>query len=156
MRYEIVGVLVASLLVGSTDIRAQAPPPGSGPFDISGFVRVIDGDTVELYIEGHRTGVGIIGIATSMGNTPCGREATNFLRSLIAGGAIRLEEDPTVAFDARKRRMYYAKLADRHLSAAIEMARAGFVKPDGRGNEAEQIAAAAREAAAARRGCVWR
>jgi endonuclease YncB( thermonuclease family) len=156
MRYQIIAVLVESLLVGWTGIRAQAPPPGSGPFDISGFVRVIDGDTFEVYIQGRQTGVGIIGITSPMGNTPCGRAATNFLRRLIGGGGIRLEEDPTFAFDVRKRRMYYTQLPDRASSAAVEMARAGLVKPDGRGVEAKAIAAAAAEAAAGGRGCVWR
>lgn len=121
---------------------AQAPPPGSGPIDFNGFVRVIDGDTFEVYIQGHRTGVGIIGIETAMGNTPCGVQATDLLWSLVASGRIRLEEDPEeTAFDARKRRMYRVVLDDGR-SAAVVMAESGFVVPTGKGIERNDIQAA--------------
>src|SRR5918996_390791 len=73
--------------------RAQAPLPGTGSFDIQGFVRVIDGDTFEVYINGRQSGIGIIGIRAPMGNTPCGRSATARLISYIGRGGIRLEED---------------------------------------------------------------
>jgi endonuclease YncB( thermonuclease family) len=135
-------------------IHAQAPPPGSGPVDFSGFVRVIDGDTFELYISGRRTGVGIIGIRVPMGNTPCGRLASDYLGELVASNQIRLEEDPiTPAFDTRKRRMYRVVLVDGR-SAAIAMAEAGFALPTGEGIEANDIAAAAGRAGGSRAGCV--
>ncbi|MCC7372444.1 MAG: hypothetical protein IT306_28790, partial [Chloroflexi bacterium] len=40
-----------------------APPAGSGSVDVTGYVRVIDGDTLEVGIEGSRMGVGILGLA---------------------------------------------------------------------------------------------
>ena len=138
------------LATGST--RAQAPPPGSGSFDLEGFVRVIDGDTLEAYINGRQSGIGIIGIRVPMGNTPCGKAASNLLESAISRG-LRLEEDLNIPYDARKRRMYYVKLPNGR-SAAVEMAFAGFALPTGQGIEAEEIAAAAADAAANHRGCV--
>ncbi len=103
---------------------------------------MIDGDTFELYIEGNRTGVGIVGIETAMGNTPCGRLATEYLWSLVASGRIRLEEDPEeTAFDERKRRMYRVVLDDGR-SAAVAMAESGFVLPNGKGIEKNEIQAA--------------
>ncbi len=115
-------------------------------------MRVIDGDTLEAYINGRQSGIGIIGIRVPMGNTPCGKAASNQLESAVSRG-LRLEEDLNIPYDARKRRMYYVKLPG-GLSAAIEMARAGFALPTGQGIEAAAIAAAAAEAAASHRGCV--
>jgi len=147
---------IAAFVLSLPSARAQAPPPGSGPIDFAGFVRVIDGDTFEIYIDGHQSGLGIVGIKVPMGNTACGRLATGFLESLIGGAGIRLEEDPIAsAYDPRKRRMYRLLLPDGR-SAAIEIAQAGFALPDGEGIEANEIAAAAADAAASRRGCVGR
>ena len=39
-----------------------APPPGSGPVDLTGFVRVYDGDTFEALIDGKRARIGLAGI----------------------------------------------------------------------------------------------
>jgi hypothetical protein len=64
-----------------------APPPGSGPVDVSSFVRVIDGDTIEAYLGGTRAGIGLIGVDAPMGNTACGRDAAA-LRTLVQGGQL--------------------------------------------------------------------
>ena len=50
-----------------------APPPGSGPVETRGFVRVIDGDTVEALVRGKRVGIGLAGIDAPPINTDCGR-----------------------------------------------------------------------------------
>ena len=81
-----------------------APPAGRGPYEVMGFVRVWDGDTIDVRINGTRVLVGLIGIDAPMGNTPCGREAAARLRALVRGG-VRLEEDPALTFDARGRRL---------------------------------------------------
>lgn len=125
---------------------AQAPPPGSGSVHFEGFVRVIDGDTFEVYINGHQTGIGIIGIEAPMGNTSCGVLATQALSQLMSSGRITLEEDPDVAFDARKRRMYYVVLSDGS-SAAVNMAASGLVRPTRQGRERQEVTTAAAAAA---------
>jgi endonuclease YncB( thermonuclease family) len=153
---ERLSVLTASLWLALTPApaRAQAPPPGSGPIDFGGFVRVIDGDTFEVYIDGHQSGIGIVGIRSAQGNTACGKEATAFLETLIGRGRIRLEEDPVAdPYDARKRRMYRLVLPDGR-SAAIAIARAGFARATGEGIEKNEIAAAAAAAAAGGGSCV--
>jgi endonuclease YncB( thermonuclease family) len=150
-----VAVIAFTVLGAAAVARAQALPPGSGPVDLPRFVRVIDGDTFEVYIQGRQTGIGLIGIRAPMGNTPCGKAATGFLRALLNQRTLRVEEDQQIAFDARKRRMYYLRI-DGQQSAAVEMARAGFATPDGTGIEAAEILAAARDAADAGRGCVTR
>src|SRR5947209_7032866 len=62
-----------------------APPAGSGPVDLSGPIRVIDGNTIETRINGNQVGIGIIGITAPMGNTPCGKAATTALSALLEG-----------------------------------------------------------------------
>src|SRR5687767_12379973 len=81
-----------------------APPLGSGDIDHQGFVRVIDGDTVEVRIAGSLVGIGFIGVEAPMGNTDCGKQATAKLWSLVAAG-LYAAEDPETAFDERGRRM---------------------------------------------------
>lgn len=127
------------------------PPPGSGPIDVTGFVRVIDADTLEIYIRRNQVGVGIIGIRGPMLNTACGQQAGRFLQGLL-NGPIRLEEDPAIIFDARKRRMYYVKKVGR--SVAEQLVNAGLARADGTGVEAAALAAAEANARAAGRGCV--
>ncbi|OFW17193.1 MAG: hypothetical protein A3F70_09800 [Acidobacteria bacterium RIFCSPLOWO2_12_FULL_67_14] len=143
------GFVLALVAGAATSVKAQAPPPGSGPVHFSGFVRVIDGDTFEVYINGHQTGIGIIGIKAPMGNTACGMAATQALWELMVEGNITLEEDPAIAFDSRKRRMYYVVLSDGS-SLAVNMAKTGFVLPTGEGREREDIVSAAASAATAR------
>jgi endonuclease YncB( thermonuclease family) len=117
-------------------------------------VRVIDGDTVEIYINGHQTGIGIVGIKAPEGNTPCGRQASAYLAQLLSTKKVRLEDDPiTPAFDKKKRRMFRLVLSDGR-SAAVALAEGGFARPDGGGIEANDIAAAAGRANSARVSCV--
>jgi endonuclease YncB( thermonuclease family) len=152
-RRATIATTAAVMLVTVPHLSAQAPPPGSGPINFSGFVRVVDGDTFEMYIDGHRTGAGIVGIRAPMGNTSCGRLATAYLQSLLPTPGIRLEEDPIAPpFDARKRRLYRLILADGR-SAAVAMAEAGYATPTGDGIEANDIAAAAGRAASVQAGC---
>jgi len=135
---------------------AQAPPAGSGPIDFSGYIRVIDGNSVEVYINGHQIGIGIVGIKAPEGNTPCGQAATAYLTELLSSYQVRLEEDPiTPSFDERKRRMFRLVLPDKR-SAAIALAEAGLVERTGDGIEANDIAAAIGRAHAGNAGCVGR
>src|SRR5690349_17450350 len=68
-----------------------APPEGSGSIDWTGFIRVIDGDTVEILLNGNRVGVAIAGIKAPEVNTPCGVQAATYLRSLLGFG-VHLDE----------------------------------------------------------------
>ncbi|MQA28759.1 MAG: hypothetical protein GEU82_02820 [Luteitalea sp.] len=130
-------------------VVAQAPPRGSGAVEITGPVRVIDGDTFEVYINGRQTAIGIIGIKAFRANSPCGRRAArftqalvNFINGLEVPIRLRFEEDPVHTFDARKRRMYYLKLPG-GISAALALVSAGLADPDGTGEEAAELSLAA-------------
>jgi endonuclease YncB( thermonuclease family) len=149
-------LLLILLIVGgpSRPASPQAPPKNSGPVDITDFVRVIDGDTLEVFHDGRRIGIGLIGVRAPQGNTECGRQAARFLQSLLENG-VYLEEDPDLTFDSRNRRMYRASTRGDMRSVAVALAEAGFVIPDGRGLEQAAIAAAVAAARQAQRGCAW-
>ncbi|MBI3973851.1 MAG: PQQ-dependent sugar dehydrogenase, partial [Chloroflexi bacterium] len=132
-----------------------APPPGSGPKETGMFIRVIDGDTIDTWVDGQRTGIGLLGIDAPQGNTDCGRQAAVLLRQLTQG-KWQLVEDPdlSLAFDSRLRRMYHAVTQDGR-SVAVEAVRAGVARADGRGNDAPLLAQEEAQARQAGRGCLW-
>src|SRR3954447_24970275 len=68
-----------------------APPVGSGSVETTGFIRGIDGDTLETQLLGQQSAIGLIGITAPPGNTACGREASAQARTLTARG-LRLDE----------------------------------------------------------------
>src|SRR5215208_741744 len=150
-------VLVSVLAMSSNAAVAErvppggAPRPGSGPKDVTGFVRVIKGDTFEAYVDGQRSAIGIVGIEAPVANTDCGKQATAQLWALAKGG-LRLEEDPHQAYDHRMRRMYHVKRRDGR-DLAEELSRAGLVRAIGKGADKQQIADAEADANSAGRGC---
>ena len=69
---------------------------------VAANVRVIVGDTVEIWRRGGRLGVGLIGIDAPQGNTTCGIEAAAKLQRLVSGGA-RFLRERSIRFDERFR-----------------------------------------------------
>jgi endonuclease YncB( thermonuclease family) len=98
---------------------------------VRGFVRVIDGDSVEAWIDGKKVATGLLGVVVPTLNNDCGRQARDFLESLIGAG-LRLGEDPAETFDERGRRMYRAMSLDGR-SVAQEMVRVGAARASGKG-----------------------
>src|SRR5215204_3587945 len=74
-----------------------APPAGSGPKQTASSIRVIDGDTIETWLDGQQTGIGIIGINAARANDQCGQASIGKMYSLIKQG-LRLEEDANLTF----------------------------------------------------------
>jgi endonuclease YncB( thermonuclease family) len=151
---RVIAAAVMAMAAGLTlAAGGQAPARGTGALNITGPVRVIDGDTIEVYVGGGQIGAGLIGIKAPPGNTACGKKAARFLETLInqlPGGTgpestLRFDEDLDITFDARKRRMYYLMLPG-GISAAAELVRAGLAEPDGTGNEKVELSAAAAQA----------
>jgi endonuclease YncB( thermonuclease family) len=133
-------------------ISAQVPPAGNGTIEIIGPVRVIDGDTLEIFIDGHQTAIGIIGIKAPRANGPCGVRAAQLLQQLVStvNGrqtpvTLRFEEDAVVSLDVRHRRMYHLRLADGRSAAQILVA-SGLAEPDGTGEESVALDLAKRQA----------
>jgi len=169
-------LLSAGVLFGLNGIDAprvadaQRVPPGGAPVAGTGTkqtksnIRVIDGDTIETWLDGQQSGVGLIGINAARANAQCGQMAIGKMYSLVKQG-LRLEEDPNITFDARGRRMYQAYTKDGALLAE-EMVKAGFAKPGAQrdlvrsarqaGRELTRLRAADAEAVAAGRGCATR
>jgi glucose/arabinose dehydrogenase/endonuclease YncB( thermonuclease family) len=125
---------------------------GSGNVQVLGFTRAIDGDTLEIESHGTRVGVGLIGVVAPPVNTTCGAAAAAKLQSLVMDG-VWLIEDPSLVLDGRKRRLYYATTRDGK-SIALEMTRAGLVKPNGLGREKRLLDLGVSEARRRFRGCV--
>lgn len=89
----------------------------AGPFHV---IRVVDGDTVILDVDGEQTVVRLIGIDTpetkhpDRGQEPFGAEADRNMHKLIANASVWLEYDPTQGrTDAYKRTLGYVWIADR-------------------------------------------
>jgi endonuclease YncB( thermonuclease family) len=88
-----------------------APEPKTGPFRPTGFVRVIDGSTLEATVDGKRIGVGVLGIDAPSYGTGCGDAARAQLQSLVGRGAV-FQDDRVNVLDARKRRLYQVSTPD--------------------------------------------
>ena len=90
----VISLLAFLVLVGLTGIpgELQAAPGGTAPVELEGYVRAIQGDTLDARMSNRRVGIGIIGIQTPQGNTACGKEATAFAQALVNDGATVEEE----------------------------------------------------------------
>lgn len=153
LRTGVPSLLVASLVVFcSVSISSGAPSSGSVGVELEGYVRAIQGDTLDARMSNRRIGIGVAGIRAPKANTPCGREATAFLQGLVADGA-RVEEESGVVSD-KYRRVYRVSALDGR-SLAEEMVAAGLAYADGRGQSRDRLADLESEARAARRGCLW-
>jgi glucose/arabinose dehydrogenase len=130
-----------------------APDPKSGPFRPSGFVRVIDGESIEVLIDGRRTGIGILGVDAPDLGTPCGDAARAQLQSMVGRG-VTLEDDPGNRMDLKGRRVYRVSAADGS-SVAATLVGAGLARTTGLGPEASVLAAAEAKARQDQTGCVW-
>lgn len=98
-------------------------------------VRVVDGDTVDMLIDGTEERVRLIGIdtpETKKENTPVecfGHEATAFTQALLPeGAAIYLERD-VEARDVYGRLLGYAYLVDSGAFVNLEIVRNGYAQP---------------------------
>ena len=148
--------LMAQLLPAHDDTRVPAggaPPAGTGSVNFNGFVRIIDGNSAEIRLNGNQVAVGIVGIQTPQANTACGKEAVALLNKLVGQGLIRLDEEPVYSFDARKRRMY--NLVVNGKSLAAELLRAGLVTTDDKGKEKKELKDAEDEGKLGKKGCIW-
>jgi glucose/arabinose dehydrogenase len=115
---------------------------------------VVVGDTLEIWRDGSRLGIGLIGMDAAEGNTRCGVKATRRMDLLVAGG-ITFEPQPGRRFDQRLRRMYYGFSPDGG-SIAVRMVRLGLAYAVAEGREQGTLASAERLARREDRGCLWR
>jgi glucose/arabinose dehydrogenase/endonuclease YncB( thermonuclease family) len=131
-----------------------APPAGSGPFTITGPVRAIDGDTIEVNIDGSRVGVRLIGVDAPRANTECGKVAASQLQAVVREG-LRLEEDTGLVFNEQGLRLYYALERNNANSVAKKMVEAGVAEANGMGKETGELRQAEQQARNEKKGCLW-
>ena len=144
---SLVGVFMA--LVCQPVVRGA----DAAPVELQGYVRAIQGDTLDARLSNRRIGIGIAGIQAPTGNTPCGKEATVFVQGLVNDGAM-VEEEAGLASDPYRRLYHVSTLDGRSVAEAVVTA--GLARADGQGRHRDRLTeleAAAREA---RRGCLWR
>ncbi len=153
--------VAAALIFGfgmDTSVRAQAPlPPGKGPVTVTGPIRVIEADTLEVSIDGRRVGIGLVGIKAPAGNTACGRQAIAALYALLEEGVELRDDGRAAPYDRRTRRKVKVALPRSRGSLAVALARAGVVRADPEdidGEEYADILDAEVDARTNRRGCV--
>src|SRR5690242_12264876 len=151
-------LLLASLLLSQIPAQAQSLTPGPATprsATVSGFVRAVDGESLDASVNGARTAIRLVGIEAPQGNTPCGRVAAGALQTLVGAG-VQLTDDPSVAADTRRpvRRPFDALTSDGR-SVAEELVGAGHVKAKAEGQRQGRLAQLEAEARNAKRGCLW-
>jgi len=146
------------LALGLLAMLLQTAPSAQGAPRIRGFfspyVRVVVGDTTEIWRRGGRVGVGLIGIDAPEGNTPCGIKASARLERHVAGG-VRFVRDRHIRFDERFRRMLYAYTPEGR-SIALKMVRWGYARAVAEGVEQDRLRKAQAKARGEGRGCLWK
>lgn len=157
-RFRVSAIMLTTVAAVSVP-SAQVPDPGPGSVTVTGPVRVIEADTLEVSIRGARVGVRIAGIRVPRGNTECGRQASAALRKMLSSGAFLDREVrlPPIDVNTGWLRVYRVTTpAGRPVAA--ELARAGLAIADAAAADAvdfPEIAAGQADAKSALRGCVW-
>jgi micrococcal nuclease len=112
-------------------VAATAAQPAGGPLLHAIVVRVVDGDTIHVRINGRVEKVRYIGVNTpevhhpSRGEEPGGQEATAVNTSLVGGRPVRLELDVQVR-DRYGRLLAYVWVDDVMVNA--ELVRRGYAQ----------------------------
>ena len=152
--------MLLCIAVLATACRPGSPPAPTAPTALdtnAAMISVVDGDTIDVDIEGHRERVRLIGIdtpETKKPNTPVqcyGPEATKFTKSMLGKGALLHLERDVVARDDYGRMLAYVYLAGDGTFVNMAIIRQGFarvltIRPNAA--HADEFGAAARSAQA--------
>ena len=106
--------LLTGFLLGFVVAQANFPKP-EGQLVKATVIRVIDGDTFEVHIQGSPVRVRVIGYDSPERDAPFGDTATKFLKALIEGREVLLESD-VQPVDRYGRRLYHVWLPQTLLS----------------------------------------
>jgi endonuclease YncB( thermonuclease family) len=159
MRIVTLVAALAGLLLAACTLEAEAtrPATNTGGAAIDGtratVVRVIDGDTIDVRINGQEDRVRYVGVNTPERDEACYAEATAANRALVEGREVILVRD-TSDRDRFDRLLRYIYVGNVFVNAALVeqgWAEAVLYQPDDR--EYSRFLALEREAANNRRGC---
>jgi micrococcal nuclease len=117
------------LCLTSSILNAQ-----TAAYEHATVLRVIDGDTIDVEVNGERQRVRYIGINTPERNDPCFDEATQANVDLVAGKEVRLERDVSDT-DRYGRLLRYVFVNDTFANEALVAggyAEAVLYSPDGK------------------------
>ena len=129
------GVIASfALLIGLASCSNSSPPPNGQP-DLVKIADVIDGDTVDIDINGRTERVRLIGVNTPETKHPTkpiecfGPEASAYLTQLLPKGtAVRIERD-VEARDRYGRMLLYLYLGSNDLFINLDLVARGYGTP---------------------------
>ena len=146
MKIKYLSVILASLLLV---LAIGCAAPAQAPETQATVTRVVDGDTIEVSIDGIIYDVRYIGVDTPELGEPWAGEATEANRQLVEGENVRLEKDISET-DKYKRLLRYVYVGDIFVNAELVrqgLARAKAYEPDTKNQDYfEELEAGAREA----------
>jgi len=132
---QMCGVITTfALLIGLASCSNSSPPP-NGQADLVKIVKVVDGDTVDINLDGHTERVRLIGVNTPETKHPTkpiecfGPEASAYMTQLLPKGTtVRIERD-VEARDRYGRMLLYLYLGSDNLFINLDLVARGYGTP---------------------------
>ncbi|MFW5690860.1 MAG: thermonuclease family protein [Chloroflexota bacterium] len=159
MQKTIILALLALLLAAGCSIEevqvgeVNTPSGGTTTGETGRVIRVIDGDTIDVEINGQEERIRYVGVNTPERGEACYSEATAANRRLVEGATVRLERDVNNR-DRFDRLLRYVYVGDTFVNATLireGYAEAVLYRPDDR--EFERFRQLEEQAEAAGIGC---
>lgn len=107
----ILGIILLLALSACESVSLESSNGSSASGETGRVVRVIDGDTIDVEVNGETIRVRYVGMNTPERDEPCYQEATDANRRLVEGKTVRLERD-TSDTDRYDRPLRYVYVGD--------------------------------------------
>jgi endonuclease YncB( thermonuclease family) len=111
-------LVVAGCTLNETASNGNTNPPSSGDGEMASVTRVIDGDTIEVNLNGQLHSVRYIGMNTPERDETCFAEATSANAALVQGQTVRLVKDVSET-DRYNRLLRYVYVGDVFVNARL-------------------------------------
>ena len=149
------GIPCQSLCGGRADLFPEeaTPLPAVDEGEIGVVTRIIDGDTIDVRIDGKVVRIRYLQMNTPERDQPCFKESTDANAALVAGKTVRLVADKELVdpYDRWLRHVYVGEMNVNRVLVAEGFAEAVYYSPNDM--FLENFQALEREAARAGRGC---
>lgn len=144
---------VATALAESPTGVADDAASVQGTEEIGLVTRVVDGDTIDVLLDGKNTRIRYLQMNTPERNQPCSRDATQANAELVAGKTVRLVPDKELV-DPYDRLLRYVYVGDVNVNRVlVEQGFAEVVLYPPNDAHYDEFVRLEQEAAAAGRGC---